>query len=169
MRVTHALAAVAALLLVAAIGWEVGGRYVKSERTPSALLAGFVGLNPVAASNVSPVEHPVVAVLPFENLSAEPDSNYFADGLSDEILRNLAVIRGLEVRSRTSSFAFRDKPRNLHEVGEQLGANLVVEGSVLRSGNRVRINAQLVLVAGDVPLWADRFDRETQGHLCHPG
>ena len=98
-------------------------------------------------------------MLPFENLSAEPDSNYFADGLSDEILRNLAVIRGLEVRSRTSSFAFRDKPRNLHEVGEQLGANLVVEGSVLRL-SRVRINAQLVLVAGDVPLWADRFDWE---------
>jgi serine/threonine-protein kinase len=160
VRVAHALAAVAALLLVAVIGWEVGGRYVKSARTPMALLAHAVGLNPVAASNVSPVEHPVIAVLPFENLSAEPDGSYFADGLSDEILRNLAVIRGLEVRSRTSSFAFRDKPRNLREVGEQLGANLVVEGSILRSGNRVRINAQLIQVAGDVPLWAERFDRE---------
>jgi serine/threonine-protein kinase len=160
VRVAHALAAVAALLLAAVIGWEVGGRSVKSAKTPMALLAHAVGLNPVAASNVSPVEQPVIAVLPFENLSAEPDGNYFADGLSDEILRNLAVIRGLEVRSRTSSFAFRDKPRNLREVGEQLGANLVVEGSILRSGNRVRINAQLIQVAGDVPLWAERFDRE---------
>ena len=62
--------------------------------------------------------------------------------------------------SRTSSFAFKDKPRNLREVGQQLGANLVVEGSVLRSGNKLRINAQLVQVAGDVPLWAERFDRE---------
>ena len=68
--------------------------------------------------------------------------------------------KGLQVRSRTSSFAFKDKPRNLREVGQQLGANLVVEGSVLRSGNKLRINAQLVQVAGDVPLWAERFDRE---------
>ena len=64
------------------------------------------------------------------------------------------------MRSRTSSFAFKDKPRNVREVGEQLGANLVVEGSVLRSGNRLRIDARLVQVAGDVPLWAERFDRE---------
>ena len=68
--------------------------------------------------------------------------------------------KGLQVRSRTSSFAFKDKPRNLRDIGEQLGANLVVEGSVLRAGNRLRINAQLVQVAGDVPLWAERFDRE---------
>jgi TolB-like protein len=95
-----------------------------------------------------------------KNLSAEPDSEYFVDGLTDEIIRNLAVIQGLQVRSRTSSFAFKDKPRNLRNIGEQLGANLVVEGSVLRAGNRVRINAQLVQVAGDIPLWADRFDRD---------
>jgi TolB-like protein/Tfp pilus assembly protein PilF/predicted Ser/Thr protein kinase len=105
---------------------------------------------------------PVIAVLPFKNRSAEPDSDLFVDGLTDEIIRNLAVIRGLQVRSQTSSFAFKDKPRNLRDVGEQLGANLVVEGSVLRSGNRLRINAQLVQVAGDVPLWAERFDRELE-------
>ena len=64
------------------------------------------------------------------------------------------------MRSRTSSFAFKDKPRNVREVGQQLGANLVVEGSVLRAGNKLRVNAQLVQVAGDVPLWAERFDRE---------
>jgi len=64
------------------------------------------------------------------------------------------------VRSRTSSFAFKDKPRNLRDVGAQLGANLVVEGSVMRSGNTLRINAQLIQVAGDVPLWSERFDRE---------
>jgi len=127
---------------------------------PSALLAGFAGLGPVGAVNVSPAERPIIAVLPLKNLSTEPDSDYFVDGLTDEIIRNLAVIEGLEVRSRTSSFAFKDKPRNLRDVGEQLGANLVVEGSVLRSGTKLRINAQLVQVAGDTPLWADRFDRE---------
>jgi TolB-like protein/Tfp pilus assembly protein PilF len=107
-----------------------------------------------------PAGQHVIAVLPLENLSAEPDSDYFVDGLTDEIIRNLAVIRGLQVRSRTSSFAFKDKPRNLRDVGNQLGANLVLEGSVLRAGNRLRINAQLIQVDGDKPLWADRFDRD---------
>ncbi len=105
-------------------------------------------------------QRPVIAVLPLENLNSEPGSDDFADGLTDEIIRNLAVIDGLEVRSRTSSFSFRNKPRNLAEVGEQLQANLVVEGSVLRAGSRLRINAQLVAVSGDTPLWSERFDRE---------
>ena len=99
-------------------------------------------------------------MLPFKNLSLEPGSDYFADGLTDEIIRNLAIIQGLQVRSRTSSFVFKDKPRNLRDVGEQLGANLIVEGSVLRSGGRVRINAQLIQAAADIPLWSDRFDRD---------
>jgi TolB-like protein/Tfp pilus assembly protein PilF len=103
---------------------------------------------------------PVIAVLPLQNLNSEPGSDEFADGLTDEIIRNLAVIDGLEVRSRTSSFGFKGKPRNLAEVGEQLQANLVVEGSILRAGSRIRINAQLVEVNGDKPLWSDRFDRE---------
>jgi TolB-like protein/Tfp pilus assembly protein PilF len=124
------------------VGWELTDRQVGSARTPS----------------VS--ERPAIAVLPFENLSAEPDSDYFVDGLTDEIIRNLAVIKGLEVRSRTSSFAFKNKARNLRDVGEQLGVNVVVEGSILRSGSRLRINAQLVRVADDVPLWTERYDRE---------
>ena len=93
-------------------------------------------------------------------MSAASDSDYLIDGLTDEIIRNLAVTEGLEVRSRTSSFAFKDKPRNLRDIGEQLGVNLIVEGSIMRSGSRLQINAQLVQVAGDVPLWAERFDRE---------
>ncbi len=147
----YALAVGAAVVLLVAAGPEI--RRWQSGR-PGAPIAAAAG------TAVNPVDRPVIAVLPLKNLSAEPDSDFFADGLTDEIIRNLAVIRGLEVRSQTSSFAFRDKPRNLREVGEQLGANLVVEGSVLRSGNRLRINAQLVQVAGDVPLWAERFDRE---------
>ena len=103
---------------------------------------------------------PVIAVLPFGNLSVEPESEYFTDGLTDEIIRNLSVIDGLEVRSRTSSFAFKNKPRNTREVGQTLQATLVLEGSVMREGDRVRINAQLVRVADDVPMWSGRFDRE---------
>jgi TolB-like protein len=108
----------------------------------------------------SVARQPVIAVLPLENLGADSDSDYLADGLTDELIRNLAVIEGLQVRSRTSSFAFKGRPLNLREVGEQLGANFVVAGSVLRSGNRLRVNAQLIKVDGDVPVWAERFDRE---------
>ena len=135
VRLAYAAGVAAASILVVGVGWEVAGRQVGSSRTPSALLAGFAGLNPVGAVNVSPAERPIIAVLPLKNLSAEPESDYFVDGLTDEIIRNLAVIKGLEVRSRTSSFAFKDKPRNLRDVGQQLGVNLVVEGSIMRSGN----------------------------------
>jgi TolB-like protein/tRNA A-37 threonylcarbamoyl transferase component Bud32 len=160
VRMAYAAGVAVASILVVGVGWEVAGRQAGSLRTPSALLAGFAGLNPVGAVNVSPAERPIIAVLPLQNLSAEPDSNYFVDGLTDEIIRNLAVVKGLEVRSRTSSFAFKDKPRNLQDVRERLGVNLVLEGSIMRSGKRLRINAQLVQIAGDVPLWAERFDRE---------
>jgi TolB-like protein len=87
-------------------------------------------------------ETPTIAVLPFRNLSADPNSEYFVDGLTDEIIRNLSVIEGLSVRSRTSSFVFKDKPRDLRDVARQLRANFVVEGSVLRSDGRIQINAQ---------------------------
>jgi serine/threonine protein kinase/tetratricopeptide (TPR) repeat protein len=160
VRLGYAVGVAAALIVAVGVAWEVRGRQVGSSRTPSALLAGSAGLNPVSSPNVSPAEQPVIVVLPLKNLSAEPDSDYFVDGLTDEIIRNLAVIEGLAVRSRTSSFAFKDKPHNVRDIGDQLGANLVVEGSVLRSGTKLRINAQLIQVAGDVPLWSDRFDRE---------
>jgi TolB-like protein/DNA-binding winged helix-turn-helix (wHTH) protein/tetratricopeptide (TPR) repeat protein len=102
----------------------------------------------------------VIAVLPFTNLSVDGNGDYFSDGLTDEIIRNLSLIDGLQVRSRTSAFAFKGKPRNIHEVGALLGANLILEGSVLRDGGRLRINVQLVRVADDVPMWSARFDRD---------
>jgi TolB-like protein/DNA-binding winged helix-turn-helix (wHTH) protein len=107
----------------------------------------------------SPSEY-TIAVLPFKNLNAEPGSDYFSDGLTDEIISNLSVIDGLEVKSETSSFYFKDKPRNMHEVGAQLGVTLVLEGSVLRSGDKLRINARLVRVSDDFPLWSNSFDRQ---------
>jgi TolB-like protein/Tfp pilus assembly protein PilF len=148
----YVLAAAGVLILATGIGLWLD----RSTGQPRGAISPSVerGLVPSVA------ERPVIAVLPLENLNAEPDSDDFADGLTDEIIRNLAVIDGLEVRSRTSSFGFKDQPRNLAEVGAQLHANLVVEGSVLRAGSRIRINAQLVEISGDKPLWADRFDRE---------
>ena len=125
--------------------------------------AGLLVLAIAGARALERLNHnppPVIAVLPFKNLSVEPGSEYFVDGLTDEIINSLAAIDGLEVRSRTSSFAFKDKPRNTHDIGQTLQATLVLEGSVLREGEKLRINTQLVRVADDVPLWSGRFDRE---------
>ncbi len=124
------------------------------------LAFGWIGLDRWKPETSVTPKPATIAVIPFENLSAEPESEYFVDGLTDEIIRNLSLIEGLEVRSRTSSFAFKDKPRNIREVGEQLKVDWVVEGSVLRSAGNLRVNAQLVRVADDFPLWSDRFDRD---------
>jgi TolB-like protein/Flp pilus assembly protein TadD len=101
-----------------------------------------------------------IAVLPLENLSQDSASDYFADGLTDELIRNLSIIDGLAPRSRTSSFTFKGKPRNLREAGKQLAADYILEGSVLRVGQQLRINVQLVRVRDDFPLWSGKFDRE---------
>jgi serine/threonine-protein kinase len=124
------------------------------------LTAGGFWLSRQSPITVAPSETPVIAVLPFKNLGAEKESDYFADGLTDELIRNLSIIEGLEVRSRTSSFAFKDKPYNLREVGEKLKVNYVLDGSVLRAGGNLRINAQFIRVSDDKPLWTGKFDSE---------
>jgi serine/threonine-protein kinase len=101
-----------------------------------------------------------IAVLPLSYVSADLDGDYVADGLTQEIIRNLAVIDNLAVRSRTSSFFFKGKPRNIREAGKQLAADYLVEGSVQRSGRRLRVTVQLVRVRDDLAVWAARFDRE---------
>jgi TolB-like protein len=101
-----------------------------------------------------------IAVLPLVNLSQDTSSDYLADGLTSEIIRELSIIDGLAVRSQTSSFALKGKPRNIRDAGSQLKADYIVEGSVLRSSQRLRINAQLVRARDDVPVWSGKFDRE---------
>jgi TolB-like protein/tetratricopeptide (TPR) repeat protein len=101
-----------------------------------------------------------IAVLPLINLSQDSNSDYFADGLTSEIIRNLSIIDGLVVRSQTSSFVFKGKPRNIRDAGKELDAEYIVEGSVFRSGEQLRINAQLIRVRDDFPLWSGRYDRE---------
>jgi serine/threonine protein kinase len=119
-----------------------------------ALVMGWLSFNRPAR------DEQVIAVLPFKNLGTDPDSELFVDGLTDEIIRNLSLIEGMAVRSRTSSFAFKDKPRNIREVGSQLNTNLILEGSVLQSVTQLRIIAQLVRVPDDIAIWTGRFDRE---------
>jgi TolB-like protein len=101
-----------------------------------------------------------IAVLPLINLSQDSANDYFADGLTGEIIRDLSIIDGLAVRSQTSSFVFKGKPQNVRDAGKQLGAEYILEGSVLRSAQRLRINVQLVRARDDFPLWSDRYDRE---------
>jgi TolB-like protein/Tfp pilus assembly protein PilF len=101
-----------------------------------------------------------IAVLPFENLSADPENAFFVDGLHDEILSDLAKIADLKVISRTSVMQYRTAAkRNLREIASELGVAHILEGSVQRAGNRVRLRAQLIDARTDVHLWADKFDR----------
>ena len=99
-------------------------------------------------------------MLPFENLSRDPDNAYFADGIQDEILTRLSKIADLKVISRTSTQHYKSAPENLPEIAKQLGVAHILEGSVQKSGDAVRVNVQLIKAANDSHLWADTFDRK---------
>jgi TolB-like protein/class 3 adenylate cyclase/Tfp pilus assembly protein PilF len=101
-----------------------------------------------------------IAVLPFQNLSRDPDNAYFADGIQDEILTRLSKIADLKVISRTSTQHYKSAPENLPEIAKQLGVAHILEGSVQKSGEAVRVNVQLIKAANDSHLWADTFDRK---------
>lgn len=101
-----------------------------------------------------------VAVLPFINLSADPENEFFADGITEDVIAHLTKIRSLKVISRTSVMAFKKRDCGLREIGERLGASTLLEGSVRRAGNRVRIIAQLIDGATDEHIWAESYDRD---------
>jgi len=101
-----------------------------------------------------------IAVMPFENLSEDKENAHFADGIQDDILTNLAKIGDLKVISRLSVMAYRDAPHNAREVGKALGVSTILEGSVRRSGNRVRVTVQLIDAANDEHIWANNYDRD---------
>jgi serine/threonine-protein kinase len=101
-----------------------------------------------------------IAVLPFSNMSADKENEYFSDGLAEEILNSLARIPGLKVTARTSSFAFRGKEQDIRGIADALDVKTILEGSVRRAGNRVRVTAQLVNAADGYHLWSERYDRE---------
>ena len=106
------------------------------------------------------IESKSIAVLPFENLSAEKANAYFAEGIQDEILTRLSKIADLKVISRTSTQHYKSAPENLPEIARQLGVAHILEGSVQKSGDAVRVNVQLIKAASDSHLWADTFDRK---------
>ena len=115
--------------------------------------------SPVPAS-VSAVTNKSIAVLPFDNLSRDPDNAYFCEGVQDEILTRLAKVADLKVISRTSTQHFKSTPENLPEIAKQLGVMHILEGSVQKAGNQVRVNVQLINAMNDAHLWADTFDRQ---------
>jgi serine/threonine-protein kinase len=155
------LAAALTVLLGFGMAWQIRERLSADPRSPSPVPAAAPRRTfPGAADSERQAERTAIVVLPFDDLGGEPDSELFADGLADEIIRDPARVEGLAVRSRYSSFLFRGKSRDLRAVGDRLGVNHAVTGSVLRSGQRLRVNAQLVELDHDVPLWAQRFDRE---------
>lgn len=107
-----------------------------------------------------------IAVLPFANLSPDPEHEYFSDGVTEEILTSLAKIDGLKVISRTSVMRYKGASRSLREIGRELGVASILEGSVRHAGGRVRITAQLVDAASDAHLWAERYDRDLEDILA---
>jgi TolB-like protein/Tfp pilus assembly protein PilF len=130
---------------------------------------GFFLLPRVAAHKVDKS----IAVLPFENLSDEKENAYFADGIQDDVLTNLSKIGDLKVISRTSVMQYRGRPSNVRDIGKALGVSNILEGSVRRSGNRVRVNVQLIDANTDEHVWANDYDRDVtdvfaiQSDLAH--
>jgi serine/threonine protein kinase/tetratricopeptide (TPR) repeat protein len=110
---------------------------------------------------------PSIAVLPFKNLSADKEQDYFCDGIAEEIISALTHIEDLRVVARSSAFAFRGKETDIRQIGRKLNVQTLLEGSVRRAGNRVRITAQLVSVTDGFHLWSEKYDRDI-GELCCP-
>jgi non-specific serine/threonine protein kinase len=124
----------------------------------SSVIRDLGQLESVAFDNTS--QRPSIAVLPFANMSTDKEQEYFCDGIAEDILNDLTGIEELRVVSRTSSFAFKGKAEDLRDVGRKLNAGTILEGSVRKAGNRLRITAQLINVADGYHLWSERYDRE---------
>ena len=107
-------------------------------------------------------DKPSIAVLPFENISGDPDQEYFSDGVTEDVLTALSRIRWFFVTARNSSFSYKGTSPDIRRVASELGVRYVVEGSVRRSGNRVRVSAQLVDGLSGNQIWAERYDRELE-------
>jgi adenylate cyclase len=112
----------------------------------------------ISASNPALPDKPSIAVLPFQNMSGDPEQEYFADGMVEDIITGLSRIKWLFVIARNSSFIYKGKPIDVRQVGRELGVRYVLEGSVRKSGSRIRVTAQLLEAMTGAHLWADRFD-----------
>src|SRR5207245_5493704 len=126
----------------------------------AAVVAAFVAVSRRGARSSSTASEKSIAVLPFENRSDDKANAYFADAIQDEILTRLSKIADLKVISRTSTQHYKSAPENLPMIAKQLSVANILEGSVQKSGDAVRVNVQLIKAATDSHLWADSFDRK---------
>jgi TolB-like protein len=150
--------------LTKAMAPDPAERYATMALFAQAIGAGAVTSPIIVQTNPRPTVSAAksVAVLPFTNMSADPENEYFADGIAEEIINALTKVQSLRVASRTSSFAFKGKNEVIGEIGHKLKVSTVLEGSVRKVGNKLRITAQLINVADGYHLWAEQYDREMQ-------
>ncbi|MCP5476815.1 MAG: hypothetical protein H7A19_18455 [Rhodanobacteraceae bacterium] len=139
---------------------ERPGAGSESVAQPASATTATVADAPPPAGTETKTDPNSIAVLPFVNMSADADNEYFSDGISEELLNVLVRVEGLSVASRTSSFAYKGRELSATAIGAELKVRHVLEGSVRKSGNRVRITAQLIDTASDRHLWSETFDRE---------
>jgi adenylate cyclase len=145
-------AAVAAALVIAGVAWWL---WPATKPSPPAVAATTTIAQPLQAPRLS------IVVLPFANLNNDPDQQYFADGITEDLTTDLSRIADMFVISRNTAFTYRNKPADTKQIGRELGVRYVMEGSVRRSNDQVRVNAQLIDAETDAHLWAERFDRDT--------
>ena len=131
----------------------------------AAIVAAFVFLLRRPTRSALAIAGKSIAVLPFENLSRDPDNAYFAEGIKDEILTKLATVHDLKVISRTSTAKYQSKPDNLKAVAQELGVSTVLEGAVQKAGDKVRVNVQLIDARADAHLWGKSYDRDLKDVL----
>jgi len=146
--------AIVALLVLALVYFAADKFLLNAETEPAEVIA-----EGIPAANWVGVEKSI-AVLPFVNMSADPENEYFSDGISEELLNTLARIPDLKVAARTSAFQFKGQGRDIAEIGRLLKVSNILEGSVRKAGSRVRVTAQLIKVDDGFHLWSDTFDRE---------
>ncbi|MEO8578158.1 MAG: serine/threonine-protein kinase, partial [Gemmatimonadales bacterium] len=148
--------------LLKAMAKDAGDRFTTTVEFARALIATHLTtpdgspLHPGGSSAKS------IAVLPFTNMSADPEGDFFADGIADEIITALSKVKALRVVSRTSSFTFKGKNDDIREIGRKLQVSTILEGSIRKAGKRLRLNTQLVSTADSSQLWAERYDRELE-------
>src|SRR5213079_1360545 len=145
-----------AVLLVSAVALAISFSVLYRRGSPAVARSS----SGKAADVGLPIPEKSIAVLPFENRSEDKANTYFADGIQDEILTRLSKIADLKVISRTSTQHYKSAPENLREIAKQLGVAHIVEGSVQKIGDAVRVNVQLINAVNDSHLWADTFDRK---------
>ena len=124
------------------------------------VLMGTESHKPLVEEELGLPDKPSIAVLPFTNMSGDPDQEYFSDGLTEQIISGLCKVRDLFVIARNSSFAYKDKSISIKQIASELGVKYILEGSVQRAGDRVRITAQLIDATTDYHMWSKSYDRD---------